>query len=397
MINISILGSTGSIGRNTLDVIARNPACFNIIALSANQDVDTLLQQCLQFKPRYAVLVQSEKAQQLQQHLQSAGLATEILVGKEGLVEIVKLKEVDCVVAAIVGAIGLLPTLAAATAGKRILLANKEALVMAGSLFMEQVRQHGATLLPVDSEHNAIFQCLPSHYKTGQRCAGVKKIILTASGGPFRNIPLDQLNNITPEQAWTHPNWVMGKKISIDSATMMNKALEVIEAHWLFNMAPQEIKVLLHPQSIVHSMVEYQDGSVLAQLGNPDMRVPIANALAWPERVNSGAASLDLLINSRLEFAELCPQRFPAMQLAYQALQMGGTASTVLNAANEVAVAAFINGHIKFPAIAQINDCILNKCRVQPASNLSTILAADADARIETTELIEKRMAIEKT
>lgn len=391
--NISILGSTGSIGRSTLDVISRNPERFNVIALSANQDADTLLQQCLQFKPKYAVLVQSEKAQQLQQNLHSAGLQTKVLVGQDALVEIAQLKEIDCVVAAIVGAVGLLPTLAAATAGKKILLANKEALVMAGALFMQQVQQHGAILLPVDSEHNAIFQCLPQGYKTGSRCAGIKKIFLTASGGPFRQTPMEEFKNITPAQAWTHPKWLMGKKVSIDSATMMNKALEVIEAYWLFNIAPSEIKVLLHPQSIVHSLVEYKDGSVLAQLGNPDMRVPIAQALAWPERIDSGATELNLLTAGHLEFGELCLQRFPSLALAYEALRLGGTASTILNAANEVAVSAFIEGKINFMDIAKINEYVLTKLPSQAADNITAILAADTAARNEATNYLTRVLA----
>lgn len=381
MKNISILGSTGSIGVSTLDVIARNPDRFKVMALTAQKNVDLLFQQCVQFHPRYAVLQSEVAAKELRTRLQSVFSDIEVLAGDAAVEQIAGLQEGNIVMAAIVGAAGLLPTLAAVRAGKRVLLANKEALVMAGNLFIEEVQRHQAELLPIDSEHNAIFQCLPHDFQMGKNYSGIKKIILTASGGAFRNLPLAQLSNVTPAQACTHPNWNMGRKVTVDSATMMNKALEVIEAHWLFGLPAEQIQVVLHPQSTVHSLVEYVDGSMLAQLGNPDMRIPIAHALAWPERMHSGVKSLNLLTLSRLDFLPLDPIRFPCLNLAYQAFVAGGTASTILNAANEVAVQAFLDGQIRFTDIANICSRVMDKITPVAATNLDVILSADKTAR----------------
>ena len=378
---ITILGSTGSIGKNTLDVVARHRDNYRIVALTANSDVDTLEQQCLHWQPEYAAMSHHDSAQQLAERLQMRGLDTRVLSGVEGLEKVAGLEQVDTVVAGIVGAAGLLPTLAAARAGKRVLLANKEALVMSGRLFMEAVHNNGATLLPVDSEHNAIFQCMP-HRQTGEpEGSGINRILLTASGGPFRTLSLERFKDITPQQAVSHPNWVMGQKISVDSATMMNKGLEVIEAHWLFN-APQEIiEVVIHPQSIIHSMVSYADGSILAQLGNPDMRTPIAHCLGWPERIDSGVEPLDIFDVAKLEFEKPDLQRFPCLGLCYQAMQEGGSASIALNAANEVAVEAFLQNRIAFTAIAGLIENVLDKITKTDANTLDEILAADRDAR----------------
>jgi 1-deoxy-D-xylulose-5-phosphate reductoisomerase len=392
--NITILGATGSIGCNTLDVIARHPQRYQIFALTANRNVAVLQQQCLQFQPRYAVMMDAQAAAQLSKQLHEAHSKTEVLTGMDALCDVVQHTEVDCVMAAIVGAAGLLPTLAAARAGKRILLANKEALVMAGALFMEAVRQHNATLLPIDSEHNAIFQCLPAGFTPGQKCVGVKNIILTASGGPFRELPLLEFSDITPDQACAHPTWRMGRKISVDSATMMNKALEVIEAHWLFNMPPEVIRVVLHPQSVIHSLVEYQDGSLLAQLGQPDMRIPIAYALAWPERIESGASSLDMATLSQLNFAPVPLERYPALSLAYEALRVGGTASAILNAANEVTVQAFLAEKISFPAISAINSEVLERISISAVSSLDSIWQADTVSRTMANQLIKAKAEV---
>lgn len=391
---ITILGATGSIGCNTLDVIARHPERFQIFALTANRNVALLQQQCMQFQPSYAVVMDAKSAMQLTKQLREHHCKTEVLMGVDALCEVARHVEVDCVMAAIVGAAGLLPTMAAAQAGKRILLANKEALVMAGSLFMEAVHQHNAILLPIDSEHNAIFQCLPSDFVPGQKCVGIKRIILTASGGPFRTLSLAEFSDVTPEQACAHPNWRMGRKISVDSATMMNKALEVIEAHWLFNMAPEAIKVVLHPQSIIHSLVEYQDGSLIAQMGQPDMRIPIAYSLAWPERIESGAGSLDLTALNQLNFSSVCLERFPALALAYEALQNGGTASTILNAANEVTVQAFLEERISFPAISVINSEVLQCIPVSAMNDLDNIWQADTAARAMANQLIKVKAEV---
>jgi 1-deoxy-D-xylulose-5-phosphate reductoisomerase len=379
--HITILGSTGSIGTSTLDVVGRHPDKFKIVALTANSQVDLLFRQCRQFKPRYAVMLDGAAAIRLRELVRDAGMVTEVLTGIEALEQVAVLPEVDAVMAAIVGAAGLRPTLAAARAGKKILLANKETLVMAGSVFMDAVRASGATLLPIDSEHNAIFQSLPRGYDGNLAASGVRRILLTASGGPFRDTPLEELQNVTPEQACAHPNWVMGRKISVDSASMMNKGLEVIEAHWLFNAHADDIQVVVHPQSVIHSLVEYLDGSVLAQLGNPDMRTPIAYGLAYPERIDAGVAPLDLFKVATMNFVAPDFGRFPCLALAYQALRAAGTAPAVLNAANEVAVAAFLDNKISFLAIPRIIGAVLDALPVETVGNLDDVLGADANAR----------------
>ncbi len=381
MKGITVLGATGSIGVSTLDVLARHPLRYRVVALTANRQVERLLEQCLAHRPRYAVMVDEAAAERLAAGLRDKGCDTEVLSGVDGLEKVASLPEVDYVMAAIVGAAGLPPTLAAARHGKRVLLANKEALVMSGRLFMDEVRKHGAELLPIDSEHNAIFQCMPSHFEQGLAAVGVRRILLTASGGPFRNTPLAALESVTPEQAVAHPNWSMGRKISVDSATMMNKGLEVIEACWLFNTSPANIQVVLHPQSVIHSMVEYADGSVLAQLGNPDMRTPIAHALAWPERIESGVGSLDMFAVAHLDFEAPDLARFPCLRLAGEAMDAGGTAPTILNAANEVAVEAFLNEQIGFTAIARVIEQTLEQMSVREADSLATIFDDDEAAR----------------
>lgn len=382
MIGVTVLGATGSIGGSTLAVLSAHSARYRVIALTANTDVEGLYQCCLRHQPQYAVMVDADAAQQLQQRLQ--GYDITVYSGIEGLVQVACLPQTDFVMAAIVGAAGLLPTLAAARAGKRILLANKEALVMAGRLFMQTVAEHQAELLPIDSEHNAVFQCLPSrplNGSSGLLPAGVKKIWLTASGGPFRRFQPQELAGVTPQQACAHPNWTMGPKISVDSATLMNKGLEVIEAHWLFNIPAADIGVVVHPQSIIHALVEYQDGSVLAHLGNPDMRIPITHALAWPQRMESGAAQLDLLQLAKLEFEPPDIRRFPCLGLAYQALQQGGTAPAILNAANEIAVQAFLANTLAFTAIPLVIERTLAAVVSQEATTLDIILDADQQAR----------------
>jgi len=380
-LGITLLGATGSIGLNTLDVIARHPGCYRIVALTAHRDVTGLLQLCRTHAPEFAVMADADCAMQLEQGVRDRGLDTCVLSGVEGLVQVAGLKHVDIVMAAIVGAAGLLPTLEAARRGKRILLANKEALVMSGGLFMDEMRRSGAVLLPVDSEHNAIFQCMPAGFSAGRRAAGVRRIVLTASGGPFRTLPVAELDAVTPERACAHPNWEMGPKISVDSATMMNKGLEVIEACWLFGMHAAEVAVVLHPQSVIHSMVDYADGSVLAQLGNPDMRTPIAHALAWPERIESGAKPLDILETGRLDFEAIDLQRFPALRLAYEAWEQNGTAAAILNAANEVAVRAFLERRLAFTGIPRIIEATLARCASREANSLDVILEDDAVAR----------------
>lgn len=389
--NITVLGSTGSIGVSTLDVIRRHPDRYRAFALCAHSQVDKLFEQCREFQPHFAVLRDATLATQLTERLRAAGLATEVRHGIEALIELSALPEVDAVMAAIVGAAGLEPTLAAARAGKRVMLANKEVLVMAGELFMHAVHAHGATLLPVDSEHNAIFQALPADFARGLDACGVRRILLTASGGPFRNAPLDTLAHVTPEQACAHPNWVMGRKISVDSATMMNKGLEVIEAHWLFAAPPQQIQVVVHPQSVIHSAVEYADGSVLAQLGNPDMRTPIAYAMAWPERIAAGVEPLDLFKIARLDFHAPDFERFRCLQLAYDVLTTGGTASAILNAANEVAVAAFLERDLPFLGIARLNEAVLSALPAGPQGNLGDVMAADVEARHLASQMIRER------
>ena len=381
MQNLTVLGSTGSIGASTLDVVARHPDRFRITALTANSQAGLLLRQCMQFKPRYAVLLDETAAVELARRLREAGSATEVLCGVDALDQVSTLPEIDTVMASIVGAAGLRPTLAAARAGKKILLANKETLVMAGNVFMDAVRASGSVLLPIDSEHNAIYQALPCNYDGDMARNGVRRILLTASGGPFRNTPLGELQHVTPEQACAHPNWSMGRKISVDSASMMNKGLEVIEAHWLFNAGADDIQVVVHPQSVIHSLVEYVDGSVLAQLGNPDMRIPIAYGLAYPERIDSGVAPLDLFKVATFNFFEPDFGRFPCLGLAYQALRAAGTAPAILNAANEEAVAAFLDRKIPFLSIPRVIESVLNRLPVNAVHSLEDVLGADAEAR----------------
>jgi 1-deoxy-D-xylulose-5-phosphate reductoisomerase len=388
---ITILGSTGSIGISTLDIISCHPEKFHVVALTANTQVENLYQQCLTFRPQYAVMSDAFAAKELKQRLSNAVPETKVLSGKSELEIVAVLPEVDIVMAAIVGAVGLLPTLAAVKAGKRLLLANKEALVMSGAIFMNAVHQSEAQLLPIDSEHNALFQCYPADFTPGMAYSSVQRILLTASGGAFRDIPFAELSDVTPEQACTHPNWNMGRKITVDSATMMNKALEVIEAHWLFGLPAEKIEVLLHPQSTVHSLVEYIDGSMLTQLGNPDMRVPISYALAWPERIVSGVSSLDLITLGKLDFKRLDRKRYPCLNLAYQALAAGGTSSTLLNAANEIAVQTFLAGQIKFTEIFSLIEEVLTRIPSRAADTVEVILEADLRARELALKLCEHK------
>jgi 1-deoxy-D-xylulose-5-phosphate reductoisomerase len=378
---IAVLGATGSIGVNTLDVVARHPDRYRVVALSGHRQVDRLFEQACRFLPLYVVVADAAAANALQGRLRECGLATEVLYGAAALERVAALPEVDVVMAAIVGAAGLPSAMAAACAGKKILLANKEALVVAGRLFMEAVRLHGATLLPVDSEHNAIFQSLPHDYAGNLDAAGIRKIILTASGGPFRQHSAEALLKVTPEDACRHPNWVMGRKISVDSASLMNKGLEVIEAHWLFAAPPERIDVVVHPQSVIHSMVQYRDGSVMAQLGSPDMRTPIACALAWPERIEAGVASLDFFSMGSLTFEQPDLQRFPCLGLAFASLQSGGDAPAVLNAANEVAVAAFLEGRLRFVDIAKVVEATLAGVNLSASTTLAALLDKDGEAR----------------
>ncbi len=377
---VTILGATGSIGQSTLAVLELHPERYQVFALSAHRRLPELAALCVKYQPRYAVIDQEADIKLLQALLPDT-CQTEILAGTDALAWVAAHPDCDTVMAAIVGAAGLLPTLAAVNAGKRVLLANKEALVMAGQLFMQAVTEHQATLLPIDSEHNAIFQCLPVNYQHGLAKVGVERILLTASGGPFRDFNAEQLAQVTPEQACKHPNWVMGRKISVDSATLMNKGLEFIEACWLFDAQPAQVQIVIHPQSIIHSLVQYVDGSTLAQLGNPDMRTPIANALAFPERIAAGVSPLDLC-QHQLQFYPPDEQRFPCLALARQAMQAGGTAPAILNAANEVAVAAFLVKKLPFIAIPQLIDAVLTQLPMSPANNLDTILHADQQARL---------------
>lgn len=381
MQKITILGATGSIGASTLDVISQHPQAYQVFALTAHRQLDKLVELCQHFCPRYAVVETEQDAEVLQQQLTGLGLDTELLFGEAGLCQVASASEVDAVVSAIVGAAGLVPTLAAVKAGKKVLLANKEALVMSGALFMQAVREHGAQLLPIDSEHNAIYQCLPCNYHDGLQQVGVRRLLLTASGGPFRETALADLAKVTPAQACAHPNWSMGQKISVDSATMMNKGLELIEACWLFDAKPQQVEIVVHPQSVIHSLVDYVDGSVLAQLGNPDMRTPIAHALAWPDRIESGVSPLDLYQLARMDFYEPDLERFACLKLARDAAEQGGTAPAILNAANEVAVAGFLAGQIGFLAIAHLIETVLQQLAVQSVTNLQTVLTADRQAR----------------
>ena len=395
---ITVLGATGSIGCSTLDVVARHPEQFEVFALTGNAQAELLVKQCVQFQPKYAVVLDEAVAQDVRARLQAVanetGCATEVLVGVQALCDVSSAAEVTTVMAAIVGAAGLLPTMAAARAGKKLLLANKESLVMAGALMTQAVAEHGATLLPIDSEHNALYQCLPPCDKsiTGVNARGVASLTLTASGGPFLHTPLAQLRDITPDQACAHPRWQMGRKISVDSATMMNKGLEVIEAHWLFGVPAERIHVVIHPQSVIHSLVDYVDGSSLAQLGNPDMRVPIAHGLAWPERMASGATALDFHALAGLSFepidADGHRERYPGLALAWEALRAAPGTCAVLNAANEVAVQAFLDGRISFPGIARLIEGMLDKLSLTFVNDLDDILDLDAQTRTRDEEVI---------
>jgi 1-deoxy-D-xylulose-5-phosphate reductoisomerase len=394
MTGVAILGSTGSIGLSTLDVLARHPERFRVVALTANRNAEKLAEQCRRYRPTYAAMADPAAARLLQSLLAGMPGAPEVLSGVAGLEQVAAAAEAHYVMAAIVGAAGLPPSLAAARAGKRVLLANKEALVMAGALFMDAVAASGAELLPIDSEHNAIFQCLPTGFRAGLAQVGVEQILLTASGGPFRDWPMERLAAVTPEQACAHPVWSMGRKISVDSATLMNKGLEVIEACWLFGTGPERITVVVHPQSTVHSLVQYKDGSVLAELGNPDMRTPIAHALAWPERFDSGVAPLDLVALGRLDFQAPDPGRFPCLRLAFEAARAGGSAPLVLNASNEVAVAAFLDGRIGFPGIARVVDETLASSVEQSVAgqDLSGLIELDQRARATAEQFISRQV-----
>ena len=386
---LTILGSTGSIDVNTLDVVRRHPQRYRVVALCAHRQIDRLFEQCVEFGPRFAVVRDAALAAELAHRLQAAGSPTQVEHGPAALIRMAELPETDTVMAAIVGAAGLEPTLAAVVAGKKILLANKEALVTAGPVFMRAVKASGATLLPVDSEHNAIFQSLPHDYSGDLSKSGVQCLLLTASGGPFRTTPLSELQRVTPEQACAHPNWVMGRKISVDSATMMNKGLEMIEARWLFNVPPERIKVVIHPQSLVHSLVQYVDGSVIAELGNPDMRTPIAHALAYPERIDAGVEPLDLYRVASLHFESPDPGRFPCLALAYRALEEGESMPASLNAANEIAVQAFLEGKIGFAAIPRIIAAVMDRSPARMLTSLADVLAADAEARRLAGQIVD--------
>jgi 1-deoxy-D-xylulose-5-phosphate reductoisomerase len=395
MKRLTVLGSTGSIGESTLDVVARHPQRFGVLALAANASHEKLAAQCERFRPRYAALADSGAAQKLATALRARGIDTEVLAGAASLERVASLPEADAVMAAIVGVAGLPATLAAARAGKQVLLANKEALVVSGALFLSALREGGGSLLPIDSEHSALFQSLPRGFTCGRpgeaERAGVRRILLTASGGPFRERPREELSSVTPEQALAHPNWVMGRKISVDSATMMNKGLEVIEAYWLFGAPREAIEIVVHPQSVIHSMVEYRDGSVIAQLGQPDMRTPIACALAWPERIEAGVAPVDFAALGRLEFGEVDAARFPCVGLAYAALERGGTAPALLNAANEVAVESFLAGRLAFTAIAAVIEDVLAAVTVEPLESLEGAWRADREARERAREAVSRR------
>lgn len=396
MHQLTVLGSTGSIGRSTLDVVRRHPERFNVVALGANADVSGMLADCLEFRPQYAVLVQEDAAAALRLALAEAGIhEVEVLSGAAALQEVARHSAVDTVMAAIVGSAGLLSTLAAIEAGKRVLLANKEALVMSGALFMQAARASGATILPVDSEHNAIFQCLPEHVQGAMgycdlAAAGVERILLTGSGGPFRYTQLESLAAVTPAQAIAHPNWSMGRKISVDSATMMNKGLEFIEAKWLFNAAPEQIQVIIHPQSVIHSMVQYRDGSVLAQMGRPDMRTPIAHALAYPQRVSSGVEALDFFSQGELSFIRPDYERYPCLKLAMDACWSGQAATTALNAANELAVGAFLDAQIGFMDVYRVCAQVVESLSIRATPDLTTILELDSEARRLALRLLKE-------
>jgi len=389
---ITILGSTGSIGESTLDVIKRHSDRYRVLALTANRNVSGLARQCAEFGARYAVIADASLAGELSDALSMRKCTAEVLAGPAGLIEAATLAEADIVMAAIVGAAGLEPTLRAAQSGKKILLANKESLVIAGNIFMQAARDGGASVLPVDSEHNAVFQVLPANFADGLEPLGVEKIILTASGGPFLDLPVDQLKDVTPDQACKHPNWVMGRKISVDSATLMNKGLELIEAHWLFNASVGQLDVVIHPQSIVHSMVAYRDGSVLAQLGTPDMRTPIAYALAWPERIEAGVERLNLTVMQDLSFREPDLFRFPCLGLAFDAMREGGNAPVILNAANEIAVEAFLDSRIRFDQIPKVVAQVLEHSERLPINSLDDVLEYDVMARNQALEMIKTKL-----
>ncbi len=388
MQSITILGATGSIGVSTLDVIARHPDRYRVYALTAHSKVDELAAQCARFRPEVAVVGSADAARQLSGLLRDAGLSVEVAYGENALCDVASASACTTVMAAIVGAAGLAPTIAAARAGKKVLLANKEALVISGQLFMDAIAESGSTLLPIDSEHNAIFQCLPLVYQREPGHHGIRKILLTASGGPFLDRDVATLEQVTPEQAVAHPNWSMGRKISVDSATMMNKGLEVIEAHWLFGASPDQIDVVIHPQSVIHSMVSYADGSVLAQLGNPDMRTPIAHALAYPDRIESGVGSVDLAEIAQLHFRKPDYERFPCLRLAFEALRAGGSAAAVLNAANEIAVEAFLDRRLGFRKIPGLIETVMSRLPVEPVRDLEGVLAQDQAARGLARELL---------
>ncbi|ORU93095.1 MAG: 1-deoxy-D-xylulose-5-phosphate reductoisomerase [Cycloclasticus sp. symbiont of Bathymodiolus heckerae] len=391
MKGVCLLGSTGSIGQSTLDVLRTNPHEYNVVALTAHRNEERLLKQCIEFKPTYAVIPDAGIAESFRHEIEASDASgTQVLSGLESLDFVAALPEVEIVVAAIVGSAGLLSTLAAANAGKKLLLANKESLVISGDLLMSAVKDNGATLLPLDSEHNALFQCMPSNYRTGCAAKGVRKLLLTASGGPFLNFDSSELKNVTVEQACAHPNWSMGRKISVDSATMMNKGLEVIEASYLFDMPAEKIEVLVHPQSIIHSMVDYVDGSVLAQLGNPDMRTPIAHALAWPDRHDSGVSALDLIVNKQLTFEEPSYEKFPCLMHAFEALKAKGTAPAILNAANEVAVGAFLDKKIGFTDIPKLIEKAMERSTIVVADSIKTVLSVDVETRLRTNQYIEE-------
>jgi 1-deoxy-D-xylulose-5-phosphate reductoisomerase len=391
MKGICVLGATGSIGVSTLDVVARHPELYKVVALTANNNIDLLLEQCLRHRPELVVVADEAKAAAFRDKIAgTAAAGIRVLAGAEALTEAATLDKVDSVMAAIVGAAGLLPTLAAAKAGKTVLLANKEALVMSGDIFMQAIADSGAELLPIDSEHNAIFQCMPADYKTGLTAKTARRILLTASGGPFRQTPVEDLVHVTPEQAVAHPNWDMGKKISVDSATMMNKGLEMIEACLLFNMKPEQIQVVIHPQSVIHSMVDYVDGTVLAQMGNPDMRIPIAHALAWSERFESGAEPLNIFNVRRMDFEEPNLERFPCLRLAYKAIEAGGTMPAVLNAANEIAVDAFLHRRVRFTDIPVIIERCMDAIEVKAADSLEIVLDQDKLARTVSNRIIDQ-------
>ncbi|MGA7984272.1 MAG: 1-deoxy-D-xylulose-5-phosphate reductoisomerase [Burkholderiales bacterium] len=391
-LGLTVLGATGSVGASTLDVVARHGDRYSIFALTAHRSADALRELCVRHQPRYAVLSGFDESSVVRKRFAEAGCRCELLFGSKALEQVAASVDSDVVMAAIVGAAGLAPTLAAAGAGKRVLLANKEALVMAGALFMNAARDAGAELLPIDSEHNAVFQCLPHGAHARPMLEAVRRILLTASGGPFRSVPLDRLAGVTPDQACAHPNWVMGRKISVDSATMMNKGLEVIEAHWLFDVEPEQIEVVIHPQSIIHSLVEYVDGSMIAQLSNPDMRVPIAHALGFPDRIDSGASPLDLSAIGQLSFERPDFGRFPCLALAYAALREGGAAAAILNAANEIAVESFLAGRLRFTRIPEVIEAALDSVPAGATGDLASVLAADARGRAAAVSTVARMM-----